>query len=175
MPVWGLRLRDKQIVNKDNLKSELKHSYEYADKFGRHTDKLGLFMIEVANITIKKNTNQALADYKMEMLRSEVVYQLFKEISREDDKSNGKKCFRQQFEAGEIDNVFNYFMQVAKWSLYEHIRHNIRVRETEEAFAEMFADVFSASIRAEAEDGALDLGSLTTLNYQGCSSWDDNY
>jgi hypothetical protein len=175
MPVWGLKGKDKQIVNKDNLKEELIHSYEYADRFNKHTDKLGLYMIEVANIIIKKNTNQALPDWKMEMLRSEVVYSLFREISREEDKSNGKECFRKQFEAGEIGNVFNYFMQVAKWSLYEHVRSNIRMKETEDIFAEMFHDVFSATMRAESEDAALDLGSITGFDYNGFSSWDSDY
>jgi hypothetical protein len=175
MPVWGLRGKDKQIVNKDNLKEELIHSYEYCDKFGKHTDKLGLYVIEIANIMIKRNTNAALPDWKLEHLRSEVVYQMFREISREGDKSNGNAPFRTEFEAGRIDNVFNYFCQVAKYSLWENIRHEKRCKETEEQFAEMFHDVFSATIRAEAEDNSLDLGSITGFDYNGGGDWSSDW
>jgi hypothetical protein len=173
--IFGLRGRDKITVTKDTLEAAIRHSYKYCDKWGLHSNELGYQFIEIANIMIKKNSDRATPDWELEMLRSELVYQLFKEISREGDKSNGKKCFRQQFEAGEIDNCFNYFLQVCKWSLFEHIRSNIRMKETEAQFAEIFNDVFSATMRAEAEDNSLDLGSMTTLNYQGCSSWDDNY
>jgi hypothetical protein len=167
--------KDKQIVNKDNLKAELIHSYEYCDKFGKHTDKLGKYMIEIANITIKNNTNTQLSDWKMEQLRSELLYLLFFEISRDGVKSNGANNFRTEFEAGNIKNVFNYFMQVAKYSLWSTIRHEKLIKDTEEQFAEMFHDVFAANIRSEAEDAALDLGSIVGFDYNGHSSWDSDY
>jgi hypothetical protein len=39
----------------------------------------------------------------------------------------------------------------------------------------MFHDVFSATIRAEAEDNSLDLGSITGFDYNGGGDWSSDW
>jgi hypothetical protein len=158
----------KITVTKESLEKEIEHSYKYLDKFGKHSDRLGRQMIEIARIVVIKNTDRNLSDYKIEQLMSDVLYNVFKELSNKEVGKLGKECFRTQFEAGKIENCFSYFMQVAKRGLWEDIEFENRRREHEQEIAEALMNIQQDSIKLEAEENVIDVGNITENDYHGC-------
>jgi hypothetical protein len=165
--------KNKYAVTNERLTEAIKHSYKYCDKFGRHSNELGVLIREMALIAVKNNTDRQLGEYRLQELASDIVYMMFKEISSEKIKQNGKEPFRQQFEANEIDNVFNYFYTVAKWSAKRAVENELVLKKYDEMFAEACMEAIRESVEREREDGYLDRASGCDFDYNGYTSYSD--
>jgi hypothetical protein len=162
----------KLLVTNEKLTEALKHSYKYCDKFNRHSDELGVLVREMALIAVKNNTDRQLSEYRLYQLASDVIYMMFKEISSDKIKQNGKKPFRRQFEAGEIGNCFTYFFSVAKWSAKRAVENELVLKKYDEMFAESCFEAIRDSVQREKEDGYLDRASTIDFDYGGYTSYD---
>jgi hypothetical protein len=164
--------KNKLLVTNEKLTDAIKHSYKFCDKFGRHSNELGVLIREMALIAVKNNTDRQLSEYRLQELASDVVYMMFKEISSEKMKQNGKQPFRHQFEAGEIGNCFTYFFSVAKWSAKRAVENELVLKKYDEMFAEACFEAIKDSVEREKEDGYLDRASTVDFDYCGYTSYD---
>lgn len=130
-----LKEKKKYLVTNETLRSEILESIKYAEKYGKHTDKLGCMYHNFAMTVILKNVKN------MDNLPDGVFYDMLSELVVEllitTNRLNEEKIKN-------IDNMFNYLYSALKFRMYKFVkeeRENVRIKkEAIELFKQMYPE-----------------------------------
>lgn len=115
--------KKKYLVTNETLRSEILESLKHAERFGKHTDKLGCMFHNFAMTVILKNVKNMdnLPDYVYYDMLSEMIVELIVTTNRlNEEKIKG------------IDNMFNYLYSALKFKMYKIVtaeRERVRVQK----------------------------------------------
>lgn len=119
----------KRVATNESIKKEIERSKEYSEKFGKHTDKLGIMMIEVANIVIKSSNITSVSSHDLQDIKQEMCIEMLWVVNRYCNKGIMP------------DYPFNVFVTCCKRCLFENIS-KIKVRlERDKLFAELAKEI----------------------------------
>ena len=132
------------------IKENLAHSYACVSKHDQHSNFLAYDLIEIANIAIKKNnTTIEGCEYFLEELHSDILFEFFKLISDPFPRKKSGKTFREEFEAGEVKNLFNYFYSIAKRKVWKAVAGEKSKQGTHVELKELFKEYGEQNVDGE--------------------------
>lgn len=99
----------KRIATNQTIKDEMIISKDYSQKHGKHTERLGVMMLEVANIVIKSCNITSVSRDDLEDIRQEMCIEMLWVVNRYCDKDIMPEC------------PFNVFITACKRCLFENI------------------------------------------------------
>ena len=112
----------KRKITNEILKQEIEFSKGYSEKFGKHTDKLGVMMMDITDIIVKKLNITSISKSEIEDMKQDMIMEMLWVVN--------KYC-----DTGAMpDNVFNVFITAGKRYVFEYL-DKIKVKRQRDEIA----------------------------------------
>lgn len=146
--------KKKYLVTNETLRSEILESLKHAERFGKHTDKLGCMFHNFAMTVILKNVKNMdnLPDYVYYDMLSEMIVELIVTTNRlNEEKIKG------------IDNMFNYLYSALKFKMYKIVTAERERARVQKAAIELVKHMYPEGLLVDDINDAIENGDFDDI------------